>query len=143
MVDIPCEVLIDKPPASNVIPFPTKATCFFEGFEGRYAIWTNRGCWVEPLLTPRRPPIFAFFISDSPRIFIESPCSLAVFEATLAKAAGVRSPPGRLTRFRARLTPRDVVLARSTPLLIFRPLPTIDTVESFLGFVSDFSSIYS
>ena len=55
IVIMPLPVLIDRPPESKVMPLPTRAMCALAR-AGRYVSLASRGCRVEPLPTPSRPP---------------------------------------------------------------------------------------
>ncbi len=58
MVAMPAAVLIDRPPESNVIPLPTKATVGVSAVApgGSYSNSTSRGGSTDPRATPIRPP---------------------------------------------------------------------------------------
>ena len=73
IVDMPTEVLIERPPASNVMPLPTSAMVGAPFTPHLYCISTRRGGRSLPRFTPSRPPSLAFLISVRPSTVIERP----------------------------------------------------------------------
>ena len=61
IVSMPCAVLSDRPPESNVMPLPTKNSVFFAP-GGLYSRRIRRGGWSEPSDTPRNAPRRSFSI---------------------------------------------------------------------------------
>ncbi len=94
---IEAEGLIEIPPESNVIPFPTR-TAVPRGAAGRYSAITNAGGRTLPALTASRPAIFSRSISRLPRTRTFRRSLRPAWTAARASSAGPRSFPGVFPR---------------------------------------------
>jgi len=95
--------LIEMPPESKVMPFPTSATFVFAPLP----LWdrcTRRGGFAEPCPTPRIPPKAPFLRAFSSSTSTVRPTRPAASVAAAASSTGCRSDGGVLTRSRASLT---------------------------------------
>ena len=81
----------------------------------------KRGGWVEPRLTPRRPPSPARSMSFSFMIVTFRFSASAISVAAVASSAGVSSPPGVLTKSRANATPSATRAPKVRPSLHLLP----------------------
>ena len=105
--------LIEIPPESNVIPFPTR-TAVPRGFAGRYSAMMNAGGRALPALTARRPAIRSAAIRALPRTCTVSPSRRPASIAACASSAGPRSLAGVFPRSRAQETASATTCASAT-----------------------------
>ena len=94
--------LIEMPPESNVMPFPTMAT-LFSGCSGspRCSMMMSRGSLMLPAVTASIAPMPCSIMSSRPRTVIERPASFAISVATSAMRTGLTTFAGSFTRSRA------------------------------------------
>ena len=137
---MPTPDLMDRPPESKVSPLPTSAMVPFGRPFGVQVSSTKRGGWVEPRLTPSRPPRRARLIAASSMTFTVRPLSRAIRRTRLANFGGVRLPPGSFTRSRASFTPSTTAVACSTAVRI--PAAVLPTRVTFPRRSSSFVDLY-
>ena len=101
MFSIPPLGLIEMPPVSKVIPFPTKAIGAALLPRGRYSRTTSRGGAPLPRATASKAPILSFCICFSSRTVHRSPSFRAIRCAMAARSGGRFSLLGVLMSSRA------------------------------------------
>ncbi len=109
--------LSDRPPESNVMPLPTRASAGrSEACEpaGRHSRRTRRGGFAEPWPTPRIPPNPPSASACSSSTSTVTPTSPARRAAISANTVGGRCPGGVLTRSRTSATASTAIPARRT-----------------------------
>ena len=131
IVTMPVAGLMLRPPESNVMPFPTRATDAF-GSVGDHDMVTIRGGladpWPTPVIPPKPPLASAFSSStdtDSRAVDAE-----ARFLTLSAKDCGLRWFGGVLTRSRAQSRARPSASARATASFAAFPCPAPDTTST-------------
>ena len=97
--------LSERPPVSNVTPFPTRNRCESLATSlGLQARRTSRGGRAEPLATLRSEPAPSASSADSSSTSTSSPAALPIDSAISANSTGPRSLAGVSTSRRVRFT---------------------------------------
>lgn len=95
--------LMEMPPESNVMPFPTR-TAVPRAERGRYSATTNAGGRTLPAFTASRPTSFSLRIAGKPSTRTAKPSARPATTAARASSAGPRSFAGVFPRSRAQDT---------------------------------------